>query len=541
MWRKTHKMLKSLQRLLRDPESFLIAALFLLFVIQLGFSLTWKFVHDGPLLQYVAFLILESDLIPYRDIFDVNLPGTHFFFIFWIKLFGYSDFGFRILDILWLSGILIVLFFILKRFGKMAAWYGVVLVGLSYTSFMPLNSLQREWIIALPFLIATLLILSDGKYHLLRLFLVGILGGACFTIKPHSLIGWFPLLIFSVLFNGTEVVRLKNREFIFRITKHLIVMGIGFLLSPGTVVMWLKSAGALDNFLEIAKNYYPLFSQLSGGHEIITGYKRLLYLAENTLRFGVNGTWLIAVLCTGYFLIMNVRLESKEKRQLGLLVALCLVSALYPAITGQFWGYHWTFFQILIIALFSITTYHNRLPTGWNYRYFRIILTILALLLGPRPPVSPDFVYQLTHGEPKPAKFGRVSEIERFLIDNLKPGETVQPLDWTGGAVHGLLRARAKLATSFLCDVSFYHHVDNPYIIKLRERFMREITASEPRFIIEVTAPDKPYISGPGTNRDFPELRNYISENYNTFVKKNGYIIYNLNDSEESISISGGI
>jgi hypothetical protein len=524
-------MLKSIQRLFRDPESFLIVALFLLLVIQLGFSLTWKFVHDGPLLQYVAFLILEDNRIPYLDIFDVNLPGTHFFFIFWIKLFGYSDFGFRILDILWLSGILVLLFFILKRFGRIAAWYGVVLVGLSYVSFMPLSSLQREWIIALPFLIATLLILSESKYHNLRLFLVGILGGVCFTIKPHSLIGWLPLLIFAVIFNGSGVVRLKNLKVILRIAKQLILIGIGFLLIPGALVIWLKSAGALDDFLEIAKNYYPLFSQISGGHEIVTGYKRLLYLAEDTLRFGVNGTWLIAALFTGYFLIINVRLESQEKRQFGLLVALCLVFAVYPAITGQFWGYHWTFFQILIITLYSVTTYHHRLPTGTNYRYFRIVLTIMALLTGPRPPISPDFVYQLTHGEPKPAKYGRVVEIEHFLEDNLKPGDTVQPLDWTGGAVHGMLRAKARLATSFLCDVSFYHHVDNPYIQRLRARFIDELKKSRPIFVIEVIADDKPFLSGPGTSYVFPELRNYLIENYTVFVEKNGYIIYRQKDT----------
>ena len=306
-----------------------------------------------------------------------------------------------------------------------------------------------------------------------------------------------------------------------------------------TVFLWLKRIGAYSSFIDILTNYTPLYAQLSGGHYTGSWYEGFLSLIMNSLRLGCNAPWLIAVICGLGFLIKRVELNTFEKRFLALLLILCGVYSLYPVITGQFWVYHWALLQLFLIIVYSFVVFHKSKPLDRFHVYFRIILTVVVLLTGPRPPISPAFVYQITHGRIQQVKYGRVAEIEEFLKENLKPGDTVQPLDWTGGAVHGMLRAKAKLATSFIYDTQFYHHVDNPYIQKLRERFMRELISTQPRFIIEVTAPDKPHVSGPGTNSVFPELCGYISDYYTVFLEKNGYIIYGLVIDKQSQSLNG--
>lgn len=55
---------------------------------------------------------------------------------------------------------------------------------------------------------------------------------------------------------------------------------------------------------------------------------------------------------------------------------------------------------------------------------------------------------------------------------------------------------------------------------------MNQLQVSEPRFIIEVTAIDKPWVSGEDTTRDFPELRMFLAENYSVTMEKEDYIIY---------------
>jgi hypothetical protein len=119
-------------------------------------------------------------------------------------------------------------------------------------------------------------------------------------------------------------------------------------------------------------------------------------------------------------------------------------------------------------------------------------------------------------------------EISRFLEKNLDTSrsDTVQPLDWTGGTLLAMLETRARIATPYVFDFYFYHHVSNPYIQSLRADFMTELEFANPRFIIEVTAIDKPWISGPDTSREFPELRAYLEENYSVTIDKDDYIIY---------------
>ncbi|MEN9561858.1 MAG: hypothetical protein RIR73_102, partial [Chloroflexota bacterium] len=65
-----------------------------------------------------------------------------------------------------------------------------------------------------------------------------------------------------------------------------------------------------------------------------------------------------------------------------------------------------------------------------------------------------------------------------------------------------------------------------PYIHSLRADFMNQLQESKPRFIIEVTAIDKPWVSGEDTSRDFPELRAFLTENYSVTMEREDYIIY---------------
>jgi hypothetical protein len=55
---------------------------------------------------------------------------------------------------------------------------------------------------------------------------------------------------------------------------------------------------------------------------------------------------------------------------------------------------------------------------------------------------------------------------------------------------------------------------------------MNDLRAFPPRFIVEVTAIDKPWVSGEDTSREFPELRAFLEENYSITIQKDDYMIY---------------
>jgi hypothetical protein len=126
---------------------------------------------------------------------------------------------------------------------------------------------------------------------------------------------------------------------------------------------------------------------------------------------------------------------------------------------------------------------------------------------------------------PIPLKSGVPDETDQFLRLHSKPGDTVQPLDWTGGAVHGMLMARAKLSTRFIYDFHFYHHISNPYIIRLRQEFLSELGVKKPRFVIQVLGKDKPWPSGLDTTQEFPELQAFLDQYYTTAQSGSTYRI----------------
>jgi hypothetical protein len=55
---------------------------------------------------------------------------------------------------------------------------------------------------------------------------------------------------------------------------------------------------------------------------------------------------------------------------------------------------------------------------------------------------------------------------------------------------------------------------------------MKQMQEKNPRFIVEVTAIDKPWISGEDTSREFPELRKLLNNDYLIAVEKDDYLIY---------------
>jgi hypothetical protein len=275
---------------------------------------------------------------------------------------------------------------------------------------------------------------------------------------------------------------------------------------------------------DIILNYIPLYAQINGEMAVTPSAERTAYLLNQAWRLGGGGLWLIPA-AFGIYLNQN--------RQTYLFASLALIYALYPALTGQFFPYHYIpfIYTIILVASLTLTTF-QREASPWDSPLstrssflFPLSSTILlaTILLTIKP--SQTFLRQL-QGKDIAIAADRAAQISTFLEKNLKPGDQVQPLDWTGGSLLAMLENRAPIATSYIFDFYFYHHVSNPYIQSLRADFMTQLQESKPRFIIEVTSIDKPWISGEDTSRDFPELRAFLDEHYSVTMEKEDYIIY---------------
>ena len=194
-------------------------------------------------------------------------------------------------------------------------------------------------------------------------------------------------------------------------------------------------------------------------------------------------------------------------------------------LSGQFFPYHYIPFLYFIILLASLCISPPDLQPSTFNSYLPSIIVFLVILLNIRP--SSTFLRQIQN-QPIVTSTDRAVEIARFLNESLEEDDLVQPLDWTGGSLLAMLETRTHIATPYVFDFYFYHHVSDPYIQSLRVDFIQRLQESRPRFIIEVLSVDKPWVAGADTSREFPELRQFIAQYYDITLYKEDYVFYEL-------------
>lgn len=492
-------------------------------------SLSWRFHHDTPIMLYIAWAMDHFGSVPYRDIFDMNMPGAYAAYYLIGKLSGYSDLGIRCADLLVLTIILTINWLWMKKISNRVAWAASILWGLTYIGLGVRVSLQREFLVLLPVISAISISSSRSMTRFARNLIVGVCFGFAATIKPHALIGMFPIICFDFL----DVARASgNRYSKARLLFGHIVLPLAAGVALPCMIMfaYLWNTGALNEFLDIATQYWPLYTHLNGVHTVLSDSSRIWDILRNYRMFGDFSMWLAPAAIGSYVALYNSSLKREQKRQVLLLIGLTVSYNIYPIFAGQFWTYHWLLFLFFIIQVSSLCFVQGDSTVGFGRRLYPIAVLLVVLFQTTSITIYKD---TLTAPFPSPQRIGRVDDIAAFLKPRLHAGDLVQPLDWTGGAVHAMLLLKARIATPFIYDFHFYHHISSGYIQNLRKRFIAAMNTSRPRFVIDIFGGCKPWVNGENTTRNFPELETLLKERYTVACKGDEFFIYELRQERE--------
>ena len=313
--------------------------------------------HDTPIYLYIARLIDAHGYVPYRDIYEYNLPGTYLINILIGRIAGYAnDPGLRVFDLSYLSMLLAATWFWLRTFGWRVAWCAVVLFGLAYLSSGSGVLMQREFLALLPVVCATALVstpfpkMNSGVKGLL----VGLLFGLAATIKLQFSLGLPVILAFQFLgFRERRTVEPGASAQLFPLMGAAIV---GFSLPIAAIALYLVRIGALSQFTAIATNYWPIYSTITNSlvtSDLVTvsGWERVWYLFMHYLMLGSQASWLIPATVGLFAALLPGTLDVAQRRQAWLITGLTAAYSLYPAVGGQFFDYHWLPFRYFIIIL----------------------------------------------------------------------------------------------------------------------------------------------------------------------------------------------
>lgn len=511
----------------------LLAVFAVMLLLKAYTTLEWRMEHDTPLLHYAAFLMLKHDLTPYRDFFETSMPGTFAFHYLAASLFGFGDAAFRYIDLTLLGALLTATYLFMRRFGRFAAIWGVVLFGLIYLSKGQVMSLQRDYIGVIPVAFSLLAIPAamGTPVRLARFALIGLLFGMSATIKPHLAIA------FPVVFWALYIFRRNSQQSSLPDFLLSAAVSIAFLLVPVLLALaWLASHSALAPFLDMVFQYLPLHSAMDGNHKTISGLDRVNYVLLSTSMLGGYVALFVCALY-GCYLAWKQSNDDKAARVSLICLGLCtLVYAIYPAPAGKFWPYHYMPFAYFCALSASLCLSGFTWPSntgapaakGWRLQAAKIFPVFMLVIAASIQLPLPKFVHTLSSDlragpEAHAPKWGDVDEIAAWLKGRIKPGDTVQPLDWADGGIHAMLLAETRLATQFLYEYHFYHHISSPFIQDLRQSFISQLRKAQPRFIVKIRA-KMPW--GEDTTNKFPELQKYLQDNYAVAHAGKYYQIY---------------
>ncbi|MFN8176369.1 MAG: hypothetical protein U0167_00410 [bacterium] len=475
-------------------------------------SLGWRMQHDAPLMLYLARMATDLHRVMYRDIVDVNMPGTYLVNAIVLHVFGTSDLAFRCADLLYLAAILAATARAAAPFGTRAACGTAAIAGTMYLSHGAIMSLQREVLVLLPLALALAAWSTEKLAPGTRWFLVGLFFGLAATVKPPAALG----LPIAILWTAGPSRRWFAR----------VVLGAaGFVVPIAAMAAFLAASGGLAGFVDMARNYWPLYAQIDAGNRVPEAGRRAHTLAL-CFRWSLWNLrlWLLPAAAGLANALLHRGLDARRRRLAALAGMLVVAYSLYAAVEGRFWEYHLIPFSYFLAFASALALVPRPRTEPGPVRALPAMALLAALVLGVVAP--PDEIRLRLRGEPiPPPKGGKVDAIAAYLRDHLAPGDTVQPLDWSGGAVHAMLIARATIATSFIYDHYFYHHVSTSYIQGLRRRFIEELTRARPRFIVQITA-NKPWVTGRDTTKSFDELDRILRDDYRVAVAGNGFVIH---------------
>lgn len=483
-------------------RSFL-ALLWLTALALLTTTSGWQYYHDTPLLNYAATMMVEHNWLPYRDIFETTMPATFLVHYGIIALGLEGNLPFILLG-LGLYGLLgLVGFAILAPMTRLGAWAFMPFFWAFILSSGPSALMQREILGLVPISLAFLLMTRTRlDNHGRSQAAIGLLFGIACLIKPQFALG-APVMVLAA------AALAQSQGYILAATRGIVVSVMAFVIPIGLTALFLWQAGALDRLLFILTEYTPLYIQQTQSHGFTTPEIRRAYLWETWIDFGNAWQLLpgLAVL-TLFALGMRQVLERRLKIVLSALVMLCVIYGLMPIASGQFWGYHYyPFVYFAIMGLSALLFCLKRTDMGAIGKGFALAVVTLTFFAH-----APRYLKYDQIRDTADQRVAQAHAMRDALLAHLPQGARVQPLDWTSGSLHAMMLTRNRLATRFMYDFHFAHHVSSPVNKTLRAELMAELEANPPEGILVGLKPAR--VHGLDVSYDFPELEAFRDSTY---------------------------
>jgi hypothetical protein len=464
-------------------------------------------VHDAPLFHYIAWL-LDRGVMPYRDLVDMNWPGTYLVHLAVLHTVGPGDLAWRGFDLAWLVASGALLFAYLRPLaGAGAGAAGGLLFTVYHLAGGSWLLGQRDFLLCVFLLAGALGVarFAEGGGAMGSLAWGGLALGAGASIKPQAVLYAAVCVALAAL-----AARPAGRP----AWVAAGVLAAGVTAVPAALFAWLAWQGALEPFATLFTGYVmPLYSRVAR----VSPLEGLSWHAHAWQIL----TLLAALTALG---VVATRRRGRPVRQALVLAGIAYGWAHYW-LQGKGWEYHLypLFFFLCAGAALALAPVD---ATAWRVPALgRAVRPAVAVLLfAPVLALLGVRGADAAHAGWIDAKMTRIARLTRDLGAVVPPGAPVQVLDVTAGGIHAALRLGLPPATRFMYDFHFFHHVTDPRIRAMRAELVAGLAGG--RAAAVVVMEDGWPVVGYQRLHDFPALEDVLARDYVLVVEGDGYRIH---------------
>jgi hypothetical protein len=480
-------------------------------------SWRWPLVGDASLIHNIGWLIGRG-WAPYREIGDMNMPGSYLIEIAAMHVFGMGDLAWRLFDFA-LMGAAGASFFVITRSvgapsfaapsrreeGWLAGLFAACLFILVHGRDGLAEGGQRDLTMAVCLIVATaFLFVAIRRDWPWAATAFGLFSGTALTIKPTALplTAAQLLLAVYVLRNGGRQDESKNRRWL----HYAVAATAGYLVAPGVALVFLLRERALAAFFA---NLHGLVLYYSG-----LGHRPLGFLLLHSI-----SPLLPLVLLWLAVLALRRQPLDWERAALGFGALFGLVSYLVQARGFPYYRYTLLIFLLPLMAVDFTRAAETQLSDLWRATsHIRRIkaaqwLALAALAFGGffLAPQSAVLIHRYRWWE---TDF--ISSLEQNLdaLGGQRLSGHIQCIDTISGCGNVLYRMRLEPANGLLVDFPLFGSDDVPFVRQTREQFFAAMNASPPQVLVVTSAL---YVDGPGEYRKldrWPAFESFLANEY---------------------------
>ncbi|MEO7029797.1 MAG: hypothetical protein ABI147_10395 [Acidobacteriaceae bacterium] len=444
----------------------------------------WPIVGDAPLLHYVAFLI-DHGKVPYRDIVEIDMPGTYALEWAAIHVLGPGAAAWRVFDFGLLAAAMAAMIAITWPVDWLAGFFGGAMFALIHFRDGPTHTGQRDLMMTVMALIGcAFLFYAMRKQRLWAAGAFGLFAGMAATIKPSG------QLFFTVL---VVLLWLRLRELHRPKAPYLAASIAGFAVPLLACSLYLVHHGAFGAFIAICKGI--------GAYHASLGRPALWRLVV-----GSFPSVLLAVAIPA----LPLFIVAKWWRQWEHLAITCcvVIGAASYIIQGKGFPYHRYPTEAFLLLLCGMVLVAMLKQTGWRRGVAVVGLLAGALYLAPASAAI------ARHYDWRDQEFQQMLTADLTQLGGPRLDGKVQCLEMAAECQNTLYNMRLMEATGYMYDCYMFQTQQTSVSLKYREDFWAAIHAHPPQVFVVTNQDCFTLHRGFGLTARWPQFQDYLQSEY---------------------------